>query len=294
MYKRIINKIRQYREKIIHTLDYFITPINERIIINSWIKLKNNKVDSNNWGDDINYFLLQNLTNKRIFFFSFLIFPPKKNYLCIGSIIENLTNESSIIWGSGAMYGNKPLSVKPQKVLAVRGPLTRNYLISNGIECPEIYGDPALLLPYYYKPAIEKKFKLGVIPHYVDRYNTYILDLMNREPLKVKMINMKGYKYWQEVIDDICSCEFVISSSLHGLIISDAYNIPNTWVKFSDKISGGHFKYIDYFKSVNRQTLTPIHIDSPIYINGFDMSKWSPISFNPEPLLKCCPFNSKS
>ena len=51
----------------------------------------------------------------------------------------------------------------PQKVLAVRGPLSRNYLLENGVDCPDVYGDPALLFPKYYKPHIYKKYKLGII-----------------------------------------------------------------------------------------------------------------------------------
>ena len=93
----------------------------------------------------------------------------------IGSIIESLANKESIIWGSGAMYGGeKVLYEKPKKVLAVRGPLTRKYLLSQGVDCPEVYGDPALLLPKIYNPLIEKKYKLGVIPHNIDFENEHL------------------------------------------------------------------------------------------------------------------------
>ena len=33
-----------------------------------------------------------------------------------------------------------------------------------------------------------------------------------------------------EVLKKIISCKYIISNSLHGLIISDAYNVPNVWL----------------------------------------------------------------
>ena len=62
-------------------------------------------------------------------------------------------------------------------------------------------------------------------------------------------------KYWKCWVDELCACEYVISSSLHGLILAEAYHIPTLWATFSDNINGGTFKYMDYYKSIN--TITP-------------------------------------
>ena len=51
-------------------------------------------------------------------------------------------------------------------------------------------------------------------------------------------------------------CKFIISSGLHGLIVSDAYNIPNSRIRMSDKLVGGDFKFIDYELSVNKKIQT--------------------------------------
>ena len=45
----------------------------------------------------------------------------------------------------------------------------------------------------------------------------------------------------------------IVSSSLHGLIVSDAYKIPNVWIQFYNNIRGDNTKFYDYFKSVNRK-----------------------------------------
>ena len=77
------------------------------------------------------------------------------------------TKPNSIIWGTGCIDKGM-IGEKPSKVYAVRGPLTREELLKKGIECPEVYGDPALLYPMIYNPKVEKKYKWGIIPHYIE------------------------------------------------------------------------------------------------------------------------------
>lgn len=165
-------------------------------------------------------------------------------YLTIGSILHN-ADKKSIVWGSGLIERN--LKIEPAKFLAVRGPITREILVKQGHDVPEIYGDPALLLPSFYNPQkIKKKFKIGVIPHYTDYKETTesIKDIEN-----VKVINLMSDSV-EKTTDEILECEFIISSSLHGVIVSHAYNIPALWTKFSDKPYGDDMKYDDYFLSV--------------------------------------------
>ena len=60
-------------------------------------------------------------------------------------------------------------------------------VLSKGIECPPIYGDPALLMPYItdYKRK-EPKYKYGLIPHYADENEIQVENLKNNG---VKIIN---------------------------------------------------------------------------------------------------------
>ena len=105
-------------KKIRETITFLRTDKNNRIVLNSWINLYNDKVTHNNWGDDINYYFLKEITNQKIFNLSNLVqvfLSNKTNYLTIGSIIESHCNENSVIWGSGAMRGPKQLA-KPSKV----------------------------------------------------------------------------------------------------------------------------------------------------------------------------------
>lgn len=76
--------------------------------------------------------------------------------MIIGSSLTLLCNSESIVWGAGVIDNAEELLAHPKKVLAVRGPLSRQYLLERGIECPAVYGDPALLVPKVYNPSIEK------------------------------------------------------------------------------------------------------------------------------------------
>lgn len=179
------------------------------------------------------------------------------HFLAIGSIL-NRANKFSIIWGSGFIKENSILSQSPKKILSVRGPKTREQLLKMGFQCPEIYGDPALLMPQIYFPNLKKKYKLGIIPHYVD-YNSEIFENQNDDSILI--INVRNSNPF-EVINKILECENIASSSLHGLILSDTYQIPNIWFKISNDIIGGDFKYIDYYNSLNLYNIKPIILKS--------------------------------
>lgn len=200
-----------------------------------------------NYGDLLSKYLVEKISGRTVKW----VHPKKqlwykwnkKNYFAVGSILAHATKES-IVWGSGII--DRKHNIAKADFRAVRGPYTREFLLKQGIECPEVYGDPALLLPLFFKPVVKKRYKLGVVPHYVDF--TIAKEFYANQP-EVKVIDL--------LTDDIASttkeiltCEKIISSSLHGIIIAHAYDIPVSWVKFSDKIFGDEIKYIDYFESV--------------------------------------------
>lgn len=213
--------------------------------------------------------------------------------------IDTLADSKTIIWGAGLITDKTTLNNVPLKVCAVRGSLTRNFLLAKGIQCPEVYGDPALLLPLIYD-GIEngkrnkrvKKF-IGVIPHVADLNNVNVRRFMNYED--VKIIRLCGYKHWHDIIDEINQCDFIISSSLHGVIISDAYNIPNMWVEFSNNVVGNGFKFRDYYSSVRKNIPEPVKILNSTSLEELLEYKkyWKPINIDLNKLLQACPFEIK-
>ncbi len=240
--------------------------------------------DKINFGDYLNKDLVPYFTNKQI------DWVPnnysEEYYMAIGSILH-LATDKTIVWGSGLISDNYLPIKSPKEILAVRGPLTRNKLLNAKIKCPEIFGDPALIMPSLFYPRIDKKYELGIIPHYVDKKHKFFFNKFNEN---VKIIDIEQENY-QEFISDVLSCKKIISSSLHGLIISDAYDIPCLRAKFSDQIVGGDFKFNDYFLSVNRLIQKPIYIDETnlesILKSNFNYKK----SINISKLCKVNPFN---
>lgn len=270
-------------------------------VINAFIFLDDElNVLHKNWGDDLNYYFLKEIIKGPIIMFnkSSLAFRLNlKNYLVIGSTIDMLCRENSIIWGAGIIDGNRPLKIKPQKVYAVRGPLTRMKLINEGVQCPPVYGDPAMLTKLYYKPIAQKRYKYGIISHVSNQYYIKKLSLSNYEISKrddTLIIDLSKYNDWRNIIDEICSCEIILSSSLHGLIISETFNIPNIWIEFGEPLIGGHFKFHDFFQSIHKDR------DSLLISNNIsesliseELKKWRPGIIDLKPLLDSCPFKLK-
>lgn len=242
MIKKTLKKIKL---KILNSIQINYKYSSNRLC---WCKEKNGNL---NFGDQIGPYLFKKITKKEIIYSTPQNVTKYTTYVTVGSIM-NVVKKNSIIWGTGIMHKND-IFYKPFKVLAVRGPLTRKRFIELGYECPEVYGDPGLLLPFFYQKSISKKYKLGIAPHFVD------LNLFIKFSMKdILIIDVR--RQVEKVIDDICKCEFILSSSLHGCIVSHAYNIPCVWIKLSNNILGDDTKFYDYFYSLNITNIKPIDL----------------------------------
>lgn len=103
-----------------------------------------------------------------------------------------------------------------------------------------------MLLPYLYNPQCPKRYKIGLIPSWVDFKDTKDQYRGNKD---IRIINV--FDPIEEVMNDICKCEMTLASALHGLIVSSTYGIPTKWVEFSDRIIGDGTKYKDFLQSIN-------------------------------------------
>ena len=261
------------------------------ILIDAWVWPSLGGIKKHNFGDDINVPLLEALTGKHVSLLKKV--KSKDDYLlAIGSIVDSLTTEKAIIWGSGYLAHDKPLLHLPKKVCAVRGPLTQKKLEEYGVKCPCVYGDPALLLPLIFTPSVKKTYKFGIIPHFHDYDLPHVKKFREDHP-EVLFIKMENYTSWKDVIAQICSCENIVSSSLHGLIVSDAYGVPNVYVKFSELVEGGEFKFKDYMGGVKRNYFPPIDFSLNVDLEKViqEVQNYIRIDYDYRPLLRAFPYN---
>lgn len=199
----------------------------------------------------------------------------------IGSVIQFI-GAKAIIYGSGILREDvvKTFARKkiPLDIRAVRGPLTKKALESIGYSVPSIFGDPAVLLPLFYNPQLEKKEDYIIIPHWtkVDNYKNHpCLSPITHD--------------WTNFIDRILSAKLVISASLHGIIIAEAYGVPAVFL--NDTENEDIFKYKDYYYSTGRYDFNFAHtIEEAFLMEKNEMPSFAEMQKN---LLNAFPFNKQ-
>lgn len=232
--------------------------------------IRANFFSSCNFGDGINPFIINKLSGKQV-----SLYNKGKHYVVCGSILS-ISNKDSVAWGAGFDWGhhrNRDLN-GCENVIAVRGELTAK---NCGLDVKYI-GDPALLLPILYPQEAKPRYTVGIIPHWSTIEKC--CEVYKGEFIINPLIPMS------EFINNILSCEHIFSESLHGLIVSDAYGIPNAWLSIDDSVSNG-FKYSDYYSS----TETPdIKKTETININDCMVHKYK---YDIKEFLNSCPFLNK-
>lgn len=163
--------------------------------------------------------------------------PADADLVVTGSVLEHLPEGwAGTVCGAGKLRPESAVDLANAQVLALRGKLTLAGV--QGVDPNSVVlGDPGLLIPRWVR-QFPAKHELGIVPHWSDkelhsrfRYGHLI------DPTKPAI----------EVVSQIAQCKRIISSSLHGLIVADAYGIPRQAELFPNAHrEGGDFKYRDY------------------------------------------------
>ena len=236
-----------------------------------------------NFGDELSKYIVEKISGGECFFVKR---SAKRKLLAIGSILDRSSAFSlSDIWGSGFLrrdqfkirffpigknlkYYYSQLFCK-STVHAVRGPLSRDLLIKAGFSVPEIYGDPAILMPKFYSPKnIEKLHDIGIILHHTHETPEILSEIENRG-WKLISILREGEQEIHDFIDEVVSCKKIFSTSLHGIILAQVYGIPAQWIRLAGKEihPDEGFKFHDYFLGAGQEVQRSLYVRSLMDIN---------------------------
>jgi pyruvyltransferase len=180
-----------------------------------------------------------------------------KHLMAVGSIVSRGRFDATL-WGSGILKEEVKEELKKRSIYkkldvrAVRGPITRDALLNAGYNCPEIYGDPAIIMPEIYCPKLDKKYDCSLILH----HRTEIKDSTNEGeyeisvPKDMNIISPSTTDY-KEFINKILESDLIISSSLHGIILAESYGVPAVFLNFG--VADQEIKFTDWYGSTGRE-----------------------------------------
>lgn len=193
-----------------------------------------------NFGDDLSRVIVERMIGHPVKL-GLLHRPGPPILLAAGSILH-YARSGDVVWGSG--FREDPMQENRFQTLdvrAVRGPLTREFLLRKGVDCPEVYGDPAVAMAHLF-PELKRQEPVHeyiIIPN--------MADVVCFAPYKNVVIPTLP---WDQVIGEILKSKLVISSSLHGVIVAESFGVPARLIKMTwmEKL----LKYRDYYESTGR------------------------------------------
>ena len=169
-------------------------------------------------------------------------------------IIRIFKNDPFYIWGTGFISYNahedNKFRFRNIRVLSLRGNLSKNRVERIlGKKLSITTGDGGLLVDRWVGENPPKKYRIGIIPHFKEKDSPIVSEMKKRYSDSV-IIDLGNKPI--DVVKEIASCETILSSSLHGLIVADSFHIPNKHIllyPYGERMLGDGFKFADYYSS---------------------------------------------
>ena len=158
-------------------------------------------------------------------------------------------NKPLYVWGSGFLYENneRPLYRGNLFVCALRGEKTREKL--SGLTHEDYravpLADAGLLVDMLLQGPQEKRYGIGVIPHFSQQGENVFSDICPDSDYH--LIDIRNTP--RRVAEEIAACELIVSSSLHGLVFADSLHVPSLRMIGETPLPGGTFKFEDYYSA---------------------------------------------
>lgn len=155
------------------------------------------------------------------------------------------------IVGSGFMDASTKL--RPLEFLnihSVRGYLSKT-MLGSLTDGKTTVGDPGLLISNFINPRCSniEQARIGVILHHSKSLDSGVrkkFDAINPKFIDIRTGDVQAF------VSELCSCDFILSQSLHGLVLADSFGIPNAWLDLGPLHRSSYFKFFDYFSAIGR------------------------------------------
>jgi len=210
-----------------------------------------------NFGDELGPYLVDALFGLRVEWAE----PEACEIVTVGTVIDMMLSSKRenrpALWGSGLfLTASGTISAGEFEIAALRGQLTRERIAD--LDSEVALGDPGLLAHVLVETLPRKDHALGIVPHFLDAELPPVAQLRTRPGVTIIDVTKPA----PDVVRDIARCHYVLSSSLHGLVVADSIGTPNAYVPLSnDPRIGGPKKFLDYysvFTDPARQVALPL------------------------------------
>jgi len=204
----------------------------------------------NNFGDNINDLLFRDIFGVSESIGNSVPLSDGINLLGIGTLFNSHLNvtDAAALWVIGSGAGNTPYrpNLTPNNIIFfVRGPLTCQYY---GLPPHLAIADAAYLLADKFTAAARSNplpaRRFGIIPHHWS---------MESNPQLWEQVSQRAFVIdphldWQTFVQQVNSCEVVVTECMHGAIAADILRKP--FVVFATTPRFHAFKWLDWTASM--------------------------------------------
>lgn len=221
----------------------------------------------NNFGDLLGPVVVNRLLHDKSLSASSTTRADKNKLLAIGSVLH-FARDNDVIWGSGinGKVRRQDHRFSRLDVRAVRGPVTRDFLLSLGIQAPPIFGDPGLLVGHYWS----REELAGALPTRGVTVVPNFHDVSSYQNVQHNLVDPRT-SLWS-CIEQIAASEFVVGSSLHGIVIAESLGIPARLILPTQE---SMLKYEDYYRGTGRTSFLPArNVSDAVSLGGEPKICW--------------------
>lgn len=203
-----------------------------------------------NFGDELAKHVLEYATGAKVSWSA----PGKADIISIGSIMQLFLKRPghAVVWGTGVRVPDPRTASRVREIgearfLAVRGPRSKADL---GLAVGLPIGDPGLIASSLIEKSRLRRTKgNSFIPHF-RAWNSQggraEISEMRKAGFRILPPTMRPLT----MIREIAQSDYVVSSSLHGVIVAHSVGTPTQLVGVGQNDTEPSFKFLDYFESI--------------------------------------------